>query len=69
MTTFLGILFFSAIETVAVIVWAALAFHDAVFSSNGVIAAIVLFLFYVVEHLVAFNVGKGRPFFSFPPKQ
>lgn len=56
----LGILVFSAIETVAVIAWFALL------TVNPLLAAGVLFAGYVVEHVVAFNVGKDRPYLSFP---
>lgn len=58
----LGIFVFSAIETVAVIAWFALL------TVNPLLAAGVLFLGYVVEHVVAFNVGKDRPYLAWPRK-
>ena len=60
MNALVGILIFSAIETVTVIAW------FAAVQSNNIAAAIILFVGYVVEHVVAFNVGKGRGLFSFP---
>ena len=56
-----GILIFSLVETVAVIVWAAVAgFKPTADTATQIVAAVVLFVFYVVEHIIAFNVGKGR---------
>lgn len=60
MNTRLGIVLFSAIETATVIAWFALL------PSAPVTAAIVLFVGYVIEHVIALNVGKGRPFFDIP---
>jgi hypothetical protein len=61
MKPLVGILIFSAIETVTVIAWFAL-----VMAGRPLVAAIVLFVGYVIEHIVAFNVGKGRPILSAP---
>lgn len=60
-----GIFGFSAVETVAVILWAKIAGIAATADlGTQVVAAIALFAFYVVEHIMAFNVGKGRPLFD-----
>lgn len=67
MSPFVGILLFSLIETLTVIVWLALLGVSIPVSGGGqLLAGIVLFLGYVIEHIVAFNVGKGRPFTSYP---
>ena len=67
MNPFPGILLFSAIETATVAVWGALLGVGAGLDGSAkLIATIVLFVGYTVEHVVAFNVGKGRPFFSTP---
>jgi hypothetical protein len=64
---FPGIVLFSAIETATVAVWGALLGVGAGMEDVTKIIAIgVLFVGYTVEHVVAFNVGKGRPFFSTP---
>jgi len=68
---FVGILIFSAIETATVAVWAEILFktvlaHFEVTLETKIIATAVLFVGYVIEHIVAFNVGKGRPLLSFP---
>lgn len=56
-----GILVFSLVETIAVIVWAAIVGIVGTAPTVGqVVGAVVLFVFYVVEHIIAFNVGKGR---------
>lgn len=60
MNPFIGILVFSLIETVTVIAW------FAALKSNNVVAAVILFVGYVIEHVVALNVSKGRPWFSWP---
>jgi hypothetical protein len=62
-----GILVFSAIETVTVVAWGAiLGIGSGLTSDVQVLAAGVLFVGYVIEHIVAFNVGKDRPYLSFP---
>jgi len=67
MNTFVCILIFSLVETVAVVLWIALAgFKTGANTNTQIAAAIVLFVFYIVEHIIAFNVGKGRPLLSFP---
>jgi hypothetical protein len=56
-----GILIFSLVETIAVIVWAIIiGLKPTESSGTQVVGAVVLFVFYVVEHIIAFNVGKGR---------
>lgn len=63
----LGIIVFSAIETATVAVWGALlGVGEGVMIEEKVLAIGVLFIGYVVEHVVAFNVGKDRPYLSFP---
>ena len=64
--TVLGLILFSAIETATVIVWAAVVFKPDTLTSAQVLGAVVLFIGYVIEHVIAFNVGKGRSFFEFP---
>ena len=67
MNPFRGILFFSAIETITVVVWAVvLGLGAEAPQTTKIVATVVLFIGYVIEHVVAFNVGKNRPFFSFP---
>jgi hypothetical protein len=66
MNPLIGIVVFSLIETVTVIGWAVLAFKPASFTQTQLLAGGVLFVGYVIEHIVAFNVGKGRPFLSRP---
>lgn len=68
MTVLLGILLFSLIETVAVAVWAAILFDTGVGVTLGlqVLALVVLFALYTVEHIVALNVSKGHGLFDFP---
>jgi len=60
MNPILGIIVFSAVETVTVIAWFALL------SRGAYVAAAVLFVGYLIEHVIAFNVGKGRPWLSRP---
>jgi len=59
-----GVLVFSLIETLGVIVWLLLLRVEV--PGNDVLAGVVLFVFYVVEHVVAFNVAKGRDWLQFP---
>ncbi len=59
----LGILVFSAIETGAVVAW-----FELLKNGHPVPAVAVLFAGYVIEHIVAFNVGKDRPYLSFPKR-
>ena len=67
MKAFLGILIFSAVETATVVVWAAvLDLGASLPSETKLLATGVLFVGYVIEHIIAFNVGKGRPIFSWP---
>lgn len=64
---FLGIVVFSAVETAAVVAWGALLGVGDGFSLNAkLLAGGVLFVGYVVEHVVAFNVGKDRAYLQFP---
>lgn len=64
---FLGILVFSAIETATVAVWGAiLGVGTSLPLDIQALAIGVLFVGYTIEHVVAFNVGKDRPYLSFP---
>lgn len=63
MRRIIGITVFSLIETATVIGWFAL-----LSAGHPVLAALVLFGGYEVEHIVAFNVGRGKPFFANPDK-
>jgi len=63
------ILIFSLIETVGVILWAVLAgFKSEASLNTQVIAGVVFFVFFTVEHIAAWNSAKNRPLLSFPPK-
>lgn len=67
MNTRFGIVVFSAVETVTVAVWGLiLDVGDGLSAGAQIGALIVLFVGYLVEHVIAFNVAKGRPFFSKP---
>ncbi len=59
-----GVLLFTAIEVVTMIVWLALALHG-----YPVMAVVVLIVGLFFEHLVAYNVGAGARFFHFPPER
>ena len=58
-----GILLFTGIETVILAVWLVLA--GVPFGAH-VLAVVVLAIGLFFEHLVAYNVGAGRPLFSIP---
>lgn len=62
MNVFLGIVVFSVVESATVILW-----FRAV-QTNNVLAAAILVVGYVVEHIMAWNLAKGRPLLSFPPR-
>lgn len=59
-----GIVVFSAIETAAVVGWLAL-----VWAGHPFLAALFLLAGYVVEHVVAFNVGQDRPYLAWPKRK
>ena len=62
-----GILTFSVVETLTVVLWGLLLRVGAGLPfRTQVLAVLVLFIGYVVEHIIAFNVGKDRPYLSFP---
>ena len=62
-----GITIFSLIETAGVIVWLAiLKVQIPADILTQVIAGVALFAFYEVEHVVAFNVGRGAPLLMDP---
>lgn len=62
-----GIIIFSAIETVILTVWLLLLrVGGGLPVSVQATAAVVLFVGLLLEHAVAYNVGKDRPSFSFP---
>jgi hypothetical protein len=64
-----GILVFSAVETATVAVWAYLLHLGQGLSVAGQVIAIgVLFVGYTVEHIIAFNVGKDRPYLRWPAR-
>lgn len=58
-----GIILFTVIETIGLVVWLILA---GLPFDGQIAAVIVLLVFLFFEHLVAFNVGTGRPFFEIP---
>lgn len=59
-----GILVFSAVETGTVVGWFAL-----VAAGQPLLAAAVLFVGYVVEHIIAFNVGQDRGYLRWPRRK
>lgn len=69
MRKFIGILLFTLVETIGVgLVW------DVLFDGKKIVlASIAAFGFFVVEHIIAKNVGQGLPLFNFSlshfPKQ
>lgn len=63
MNPLLGVIIFTVIEIIGLVLWLILA--GLPFNGN-VGAVIVLAVFIFVEHVVSFNVGTGRPFFSWP---
>lgn len=67
---FLGIVVFSAVETAAVAVWGAILKVGAGLPAEVQALAIgVLFAGYVIEHVIAFNVGQDRPYLSWPRRK
>lgn len=56
-----GIIVFSAVETATVIGWFAL-----LSAGHPVLGAVALFVGYLLEHVIAFNVGKDRAYLSRP---
>ncbi len=61
MSIFLGIVLFSLVETVTVIVWAlVLKLGADLPQRTQITAGILLFIGYVIEHLIAFKVSTGR---------
>lgn len=67
----IGVVVFSLIETVtnavALILWLQ-QIDGGLFTPNKVQAYIVWIVGFIIEHVVAFNVAKKRPWFSFPLK-
>lgn len=63
MSALKGIILFTAVETIGLVVWLVLA---GVPFSGKYLAVVVLAAALFVEHLVAYNVGTGRSFFSIP---
>lgn len=62
MTRLGGITLFSLIETGTVVAWFALI------PVSPILAALVLFGGYELEHIIAFNVGRGAPILMNPDK-
>jgi hypothetical protein len=62
-----GLVIFSAIETVILTVWLVLLkLGTGLPTQTQALAAGVLFVGLLLEHVVAYNVGKNRPPFSVP---
>lgn len=65
----IGVIVFSLIETVtnavALILWLQ-QIDGGLFTENKVQAYVVWIVGFIIEHIVAFNVSKQRPWFSFP---
>lgn len=59
-----GLILFTLLEVVTLVVWLVLA---GVPFDGKIAAVIVLAVGLFVEHLVALNVGAGLPPFHFPP--
>ncbi len=66
MKPLIGIILFTGIEVVGLVAWLILAGLPFAVSAQHVAAVMVLAAVIGVEHLVAYNVGAGRPFFSIP---
>jgi hypothetical protein len=62
-----GVILFTAIEIVALVVWLVLA---GVPFNGGYLAVVVLAVGLFLEHYVSVNVGAGRPVFGpLPPNK
>ena len=61
-----GIIIFSAVETVILTAWLIALKTLSGPGAHPVRAAIILFVGLLIEHSVAYNVGKDRPPFAFP---
>jgi hypothetical protein len=68
MRPLLAITVFTIVEAVVMTVWLELLGFalPPLLSERGIIAAVVFVLGLEVEHVLAFNVGTGRPLFSIP---
>lgn len=65
-----GIIVFSAIETAAVVIWGRLlGLGEGLPLNVQLLAGGVLFVGYVIEHIVAFNVGQDRPYLAWPRRK
>ena len=63
-----GVILFTAIEVVVLVVWLILAGLPFVVSGRSILAVVVLLGGLFVEHYVSVNVGAGRPPFGpLPP--
>lgn len=63
MSPLFGITVFTLVEVVTLVVWLVLA---GLPFGGQYLAVVALFVGIWVEHLVAYNVGTGRPLFSLP---
>lgn len=63
-----GVLLFTIVEVVTLVVWLVLAGLPFRLSVQSVIAVVVLLVGLFVEHYTSVNVGNGRPAFGpLPP--
>lgn len=58
-----GIIVFTLVETVTLVVWLILA---GVAFNGQYLAVVALIVGLGVEHILAYNVGTGKPLFSIP---
>jgi len=68
MRALVGIIIFTIIEVIALTGWLVILLPELLQASveRQVVAALFLFATILVEHIVAFNVGRGRPLFEIP---
>lgn len=65
-----GIIVFSVIETIAVVAWGAiLGVGKGLPLGIQLLAGGVLLGGYIIEHVVAFNVGQDRPYLALPKRK
>jgi hypothetical protein len=68
--TLLGVILFTVLEVVTLVVWLILAGLPFNASGSAVLAVVVLTVGLFVEHYVSINVGAGRPPFGpLPPNR
>lgn len=66
MNPFRRIILFSALETLTVVLWAALVFDAEAFRPKQYLGIAVLLVGYIIEHVWAWNTQKDRGLFDKP---